>query len=161
MPVPESGVVDLDRSLAAALDDRTAVVSVMLVNNEVGTIQPLDRIVAGVRDAGAERRRAHRRGAGGAVARRRRAAAAGVDLVAISAHKFGGPKGTGALVVRGGVRDRAADRRRRPGGGAALRHVRTWPARSAMAAALRATCMRRAADVVRIGALRDRLDPTA
>ena len=152
--VPESGVVDVDR-LLAAVDERTAVVSVMLVNNEVGTIQPLDAIVAGVRDR-APSAVVHSDAVQAVpwidVAR----AAAGVDLVAISAHKFGGPKGTGALVVRKGV----AVEPLIEGGGqeAGLRSGTSNVAGAvAMAAALRATCDARAADVVRIGALRDRL----
>ena len=51
---------------------RTVLVSVMLVNNEVGTIQPLGEIVRSVRERAPGALRAHRRGAGGAVARRRR-----------------------------------------------------------------------------------------
>ena len=152
--VPDSGVVDVDR-LLAAVDERTAVVSVMLVNNEVGTIQPLDTIVAAVRDR-----------APGAVVHTDAVqavpwidvarAAAGADLVAISAHKFGGPKGTGALVVRNGV----ALEPLIEGGGqeAGLRSGTSNVAGAvAMAAALRATCEARVADVARIGALRDRL----
>ena len=152
--VPESGVVDVDR-LLAAVDERTAVVSVMLVNNEVGTIQPLDRIVAGVRDR-APSAVVHTDAVQAVpwidVAR----AAAGVDLVAISAHKFGGPKGTGALVVRNAT----AIEPLIEGGGqeAGLRSGTSNVAGAvAMAAALRATCDARSADVVRIGALRDRL----
>jgi len=152
--VPESGVVDVDR-LLAAVDERTAVVSVMLVNNEVGTIQPLDRIVAVVRER-APSAVVHTDAVQAVpwidVAR----AAAGVDLVAISAHKFGGPKGTGALVVRNGT----AVEPLIEGGGqeAGLRSGTSNVAGAvAMAAALRATCAARAVDVVRIGALRDRL----
>ena len=64
-------------SLAAAVDDRTALVSVMLVNNEVGTDPAARRRSRRcVRDARAARAAAHRRRAGGAVARRRRGAAA-------------------------------------------------------------------------------------
>jgi len=154
LAAPQSGVIDVDRVLAA-VDEHTAVVSVMLVNNEVGTIQPLDRIVAGVRDR-APSAVVHTDAVQAVpwidVAR----AAAGVDLVAISAHKFGGPKGTGALVVRNGT----AVEPLIEGGGqeAGLRSGTSNVAGAvAMAAALRATCDARAADVVRIGALRDRL----
>ena len=142
------GVVDLD-ALADALDDRTVVVSVMLVNNEVGTIQPLAEVAALVRDAGAARACCTptrcRRCRGSTSPR----AAAGVDLVAISAHKFGGPKGTGALVVRDGVALEPLIE-----GGGQERGLRSGTSNVAgavaMAAALRATRDARDADVVRI-----------
>jgi len=148
------GLVDVE-ALGAALDPGTVVVSVMLVNNEVGTIQPLEEIVALVRQH-APQARIHTDAVQAVpwldVAR----VTAGVDLVAISAHKFGGPKGTGALVVRGGTPLEPLIE----GGG------QEWGLRSgtsnvagvvAMAAALRATCAARDTDVVRIAALRDRL----
>ena len=122
-PYRESGVVDLDRAASPPLDERTVVVSVMLVNNEVGTIQPLDEDRGRRPRPGAERRRAHRCGAGGSVARRRRAPRPASTSSRSRRTSSAGPKGTGALVVRDGDRARAADRRRRPGARAAVRHV--------------------------------------
>ena len=151
-----SGVVDVD-AVVAALDDRTAVVSVMLVNNEVGTVQPVAEIA-----------RLARARVPGIVVHTdavqavpwidvaTATATADVDLVAISAHKFGGPKGTGALVVRRGVTLEPLVE-----GGGQERGVRSGTSNVAgavaMAAALRVTCAERAADVARIAVLRDRL----
>jgi cysteine desulfurase len=152
--VPESGVVD-PLEVVAAIDDRTAVVSVMLVNNEVGTVQPVAEIA-----------RLAREHVPGIVVHTDAVqavpwldvagATVDVDLVAISAHKFGGPKGTGALVVRGGVALEPLVE-----GGGQERGLRSGTSNVAgavaMAAALRVTSGERAADVARIARLRDRL----
>jgi cysteine desulfurase len=154
LPVPVSGVVDPE-SVAAAVDDRTALVSVMLVNNEVGTTQPLGDIAARVRDV-APHALIHTDAVQAVPWLDVAAAAAAADLVAISAHKFGGPKGTGALVVRGGVALEPLLE-----GGGQERGLRSGTSNVAgavaMAAALRVTCAERVADVARITKLRDRL----
>ena len=148
------GIVDLDE-LEAALDDRTVVVSVMLVNNEVGTIQPLADVARLVRSR-----------APGAVLHTDAVqavpwldvaeAAADADLVSVSAHKFGGAKGVGALVRR---RDVPVEPLIEGGG-------QEWGLRSGtanvagavgMGEALRVTGWRRAEEVARIRPLRDRL----
>jgi len=94
--VGPDGIVD-PGAIEAALTDRTALVSVMAANNEIGVLQPIGEIV----------RRAHARGvpvhadaaqAAGHVPFD--AHAVDVDLVSITAHKMYGPKGVGALVVR-------------------------------------------------------------
>jgi cysteine desulfurase len=152
--VTAGGIVDLD-SLAAALDDRTAVVSVMLVNNEVGTIQPLAEVAELVR-ARAPHAALHTDAVQAVPWLDVAQAAASADLVAVSAHKFGGPKGTGALVVRAGTKLEPIIE----GGGqeSGLRSGTSNVAGAvAMAAALRAACATRAADTTRIAALRDRL----
>ncbi len=152
--VDHDGVVDLD-ALAAALDDRTTVVSVMLANNEVGTVQPL-AAVAAVMAERAPRAVLHTDAVQAAAWLDVAASAAGAALVAVSAHKFGGPKGVGALVVRPGARlVPVID------GGGQERDLRSGTHNVAgivgMAAALTATVARRAEEAPRVAALRDRL----
>jgi cysteine desulfurase len=152
--VDRAGVVDLD-ALSEALHPGVSVVSVMMANNEVGTIQPL----AEVADLVHER-------APTAVVHTDAVAAVEwldvaslgrpADLVSVSAHKFGGPKGVGVLVVRSGTRlgpvlhGGAQEHGRRPGTHDVAGIVATAAARAA------ATAGRRSA-VARVGALRDRL----
>src|SRR5205807_3714656 len=151
--VDHDGVVDL-AALAAALDDRTTVVSVMLANNEVGTVQPLSAVAALMAER-APRAVLHT-DAVQAAAWLDVAAAGHAALVAVSAHKFGGPKGVGALVVRHGARlVPIID------GGGQERELRSGTHNVAgivgMAAALTATVDRRSEEAPRVAVLRDRL----
>jgi len=99
--VDRRGIVDLDQ-LADALDADVALVSVALVNNEVGTIQPLAAIAEVVR-AHAPNALLHTDAAQALCWLDLRAHAAAADLITLASHKCGGPRGMGALVVRQGA----------------------------------------------------------
>ena len=152
--VDGAGMVDLDH-LAELLDPSVSVVSVMLANNEVGTIEPLGEVAALVRRLAPEAV-VHTDAVQAFQWVDVAALAAPADLVAVSAHKFGGPKGVGALVVSQGVTVKPIIH-----GGGQERDRRSGTHNVAgivgMAAAMRATVDEREATVARVRALRDRL----
>ncbi|MSO83187.1 MAG: cysteine desulfurase NifS [Acidobacteria bacterium] len=153
LPVGETGIVSPD-DLRTALRDDTALVSVMHANNEIGTIQPIAELA----------RIAHERGAlfhTDAVQSAGKipidVKGLGVDLLSISAHKFHGPKGVGAIWIRRGLRilplmtGGKHERNRRAG-------TENVPGIVGMGAAADVARAKMADEGARVSALRDRLE---
>ncbi len=151
LPVGPDGRVDPERCERLALENGCRLVSVMLANNETGIVQPVAEIAARLRRHGI---RLHVDAA--QVPGRLAVSPAGLggDFLALSAHKFGGPPGIGALVTAPEVEPRPLLR-----GGGQERRARAGtenlPAAMGFAAALEAI---EPAEPARLAALRDRLE---
>src|SRR5690242_19181596 len=153
LPVDESGIVAPD-ALRSVITDDTALVSVMHANNEIWTVQPIAELAAIARE-----RRAifHTDAVQSAGKIPIDVKALGVDLLSISAHKFYGPKGVGALWIRRGLRvmplltGGRQERSRRAG-------TENVPGIVGMGVAARAAAGKMAAEGSRLAGLRDRLE---
>ena len=157
LPVDQYGLIDPD-DVGHAITDRTVLVSVMLANNEIGTVLPVAEVARVVKDE------ARRRGQ--AIVMHTDAVQAvgmlevdvqelGVDMLSMSAHKFHGPKGVGSLYVRRGTpfepqqMGGGQERQRRSG-------TENVPGAVGMAVALKLAAEEREAVAARCTHLRDR-----
>ena len=152
LDVHEDGVVRLE-DVASAIPDDTALVSVMMVNNEIGTIQPIAEIAKLCQEKGVLFHTDAVQAVGHIPVDVK---ALGVDMLSLAAHKFHGPKGVGALYCRKGIRPEiliqgGAQERGRRGG------TENMPGIVGMAAALKEAVSNLNADMVYVTALRERL----
>jgi len=153
LPVGETGIVDPDE-LRSRISAKTAVVSVMHANNEVGTVQPIHDLAGIARAEGALFHTDAVQSVGKVPVN---VATLGADLVALSGHKFYGPKGTGALWIRRGVRlvsqmtGGRQERSRRAG-------TENVPGLVGLGVAAARAAHSMSAEAVRLAALRDRLE---
>ena len=156
VPVGADALVDLD-ALVALLDPSVGLVSVMLVNSEIGVVEPIRDVVALARER-APRAAVHCDAVQAPLWLDVGEATSGCDLVSVAAHKLGGPRGIGALVVR-----RAARAAISPilGGGSQEWGLRPGTENLAgavgMAAAVAMALAERPAVAARVAGLRDRL----
>ena len=152
LDVHSDGVVRLS-DVAAAITDDTALVSVMMVNNEIGTIQPIQEIAKLCQDKGVLFHTDAVQAVGHIPVDVK---ALGVDMLSLAAHKFHGPKGVGALYCRKGIRPEiliqgGAQERGRRGG------TENMPGIVGMAAALKEAVSNLPADMEKVTALREKL----
>ena len=153
LPLDQSGVVSPDR-LREVIGDDTALVSVMHANNEIGTIQPVAELAAIAHEHGALMHTDAVQSVGKIAVDVR---ALGADLLSLSAHKFNGPKGAGALWIKRGTRLQPTqtggkhERNRRAG-------TENVPAISGLGVAARLAGAKMSGESARVGTLRDRLE---
>jgi cysteine desulfurase len=153
LPVDAQGFVD-PGDVRRALRPATVLISVMHANNEIGTVQPIEEIAAIAREAGVLFHTDAVQSTGKIPVDVKRM---GVDLLSLSAHKFYGPKGVGALYVRKGAHLRPIlfgghdERDPRPG-------TTNVPSVVALGAAAQLAAERLESEAARLGALRDCLE---
>jgi len=153
LPVDQSGIVSPAR-LRELLTEDTALVSVMHANNEIGTIQPVAELAAVAHERGALM---HSDAVQSVGKIRVDVRELGVDLLSLSAHKFNGPKGAGALWIKRGTRLQAIltggkhERNRRAG-------TENTPAIVGLGVAARLAADKLEIEGARVAALRDRLE---
>jgi cysteine desulfurase len=153
VPVDQSGIVSPER-VREAISRETALVSVMHANNEIGTIQPIAAIAAIAHEHGALM---HTDAVQSTAKIPVDVRALGIDLLTLSAHKFNGPKGAGALWIKRGTRmlpiltGGKHERNRRAG-------TENVPAIVGLGVAARLAAQKLASEAVRVAALRDRLE---
>jgi cysteine desulfurase len=99
VPVDPTGIIDLDR-LHEAISPKTALISIMHANNELGTIQPIQEVVKMAKEKGVL---VHTDAVQSFGKIDVNVDKLGVDLLSVSAHKIYGPKGIGALYIRKGT----------------------------------------------------------
>ena len=152
-----SGRVRAGEMIAAAEEAPTALVSMMLANHEVGTLQPVAEVARALAGPGLV---VHTDAAQACGRVPVDVAALSVDLLSVAAHKLGGPQGIGALWVRPGVRlvphlrGGGQERGRRPG-------TENVALAAAFGAAAEAAARDLALEAPRLAALRDRLEGAA
>jgi cysteine desulfurase len=153
LPLDDSGIVAPDR-LREALADDTALVSIMHANNEIGTIQPVAELAQLAHARGALLHTDAVQSVGKIPVDVR---ALGADLLSLSAHKFNGPKGAGALWIKRGTRmlpivtGGKHERNRRAG-------TENVPGIAGLGVAARLAGGKLGAEATRVAALRDRLE---
>ncbi len=155
IPVDDDGCVSPD-SIANAVNNGTAIVSVMTANNETGVIQPVAEVVRLVRSTN-DRTLVHTDAVQAFGSLRVEVHDGGPDLISVSAHKIGGPQGVGFLYVRDGVQLEPVIH----GGGQELGRrsgTHNVAAIVGLAAAVEATVEGRADYRTRVAAARDRFE---
>src|SRR4029453_8828270 len=153
LPVDRTGIVDPER-LRAVISNETALVSVMHANNEIGTIQPVAQLAAIAHEHGALVHTDAVQSVGKIPVDVR---SMSIDLLSLSAHKFNGPKGAGALWIKRGTRMQPI----LTGGkheGSRRAGTENAPALVGMGVAARLAQAKLDAEGMRVGRLRDRLE---
>ena len=157
IPVNEHGEVDL-LALEARLDraGEPALVSIQVANNETGTIQPIAKAAEIVHERGGLMHSDAVQAAGKLPVS---LAALGVDVISLSAHKMGGPKGVGAIILNAGTVD-VAERLLRGGGQERGRRAGTENVAAIAGFGVAADLVARtvALELARLGALRDKAE---